>query len=70
MKEDGSVKSIYIRATNLTHAEQLADEVKDEHEVRGQAFTDGRTMKFKALGGMVQKGIHAPPPGLCRWAEG
>lgn len=45
----GKLKSIYRRATNLTHAEQLADEIKAEHESRGQAFLDGRKMDFRQV---------------------
>jgi len=50
VKDDsGSVKPIYRRATNLTHAEQLGEEIKSEYENRGQAFIDGRKMKFTDL---------------------
>lgn len=48
-KDDGSVKTVYKRALNVTHAEQLAEEIKAEYETRGQAFIDGRKMQFKDL---------------------
>src|SRR4051812_6167843 len=47
---DGKIKPIYRRAINLTHAEQLANEIKTEFDNRGQAFLDGRTMTFRELG--------------------
>lgn len=37
------------RADNLTHADQLAEELLSEHSLRGQAFIDGRTMTFQKL---------------------
>ena len=48
-QQDGTIKTIYRKALNVKHAEQLADEIKEEYELRGQAFLDGRTMKFKTL---------------------
>lgn len=46
---DGSKKTIYRRAVNVTHAKQLAQDIKTEYESRGQAFIDGRQMTFKKL---------------------
>ncbi|MGE3384997.1 MAG: tyrosine-type recombinase/integrase [Pyrinomonadaceae bacterium] len=46
---DGTVKTFYRLATSVKHAEQLADEIKAEHECRGQAFIDGRSMTFAHL---------------------
>ena len=48
-QQDGTIKTIYRKALNVKHAEQLADEIKEEYELRGQAFLDGRTMKFSTL---------------------
>ncbi len=54
-KEDGSVKPIYRRADNITHAEQLGEELKREFENRGQAFIDGRKMAFGELAEWYKK---------------
>lgn len=48
-QQDGTIKTIYRKALNVKHAEQLADEIREEYEKRGQAFLDGRTMKFRTL---------------------
>lgn len=58
---DGSVKTIYKRATNLKNAEQLAEEIKAEHELRGQAFIDGRSMTFAQLAEWYKKEFVIPP---------
>jgi hypothetical protein len=47
--EDGSVKPIYRRAENITHAEQIGEELKREFENRGQAFIDGRKIKIEGM---------------------
>lgn len=52
---NGKFKSIYRRALNATHAEQLADEIKLEYENRGQAYLDGRTMTFADLAKWYKK---------------
>lgn len=54
---DGKFKYIYRRAQNIKHAEQLAEEVRSEYEMRGQAFLDGRGMTFKTLAEWYKKGI-------------
>jgi hypothetical protein len=46
---NGKFKPIYRRAKNLTHVEQLAHEIKSEHESRGQAYLDGRRMTLETL---------------------
>ncbi len=53
--EDGSVKPIYRRADNITHAEQIGEELKREFENRGQAFIDGRKMAFGELAEWYKK---------------
>ena len=60
-QSDGSVKTLYKRASNLKHAEQLAEEIKNEHDVRGQAFIDGRSMTFKQLADWYKKEFVIPP---------
>ena len=52
---DGSVKPIYRRAENITHAEQIGEELKREFENRGQAFIDGRKMAFGELAEWYKK---------------
>ena len=52
---DGTPKTIYKRAINVTHAKQLADGIKAEHQSRGQAYLDGRTMTFKDLAEWYKK---------------
>lgn len=47
--DDGVVRPIYRRAENVTHAEQIGEELKSEYENRGQAFIDGRKMTFEEL---------------------
>lgn len=49
VQDGGKRKAVYRRAKNLTHAEQLADEIKLEYESRGQAFLDGRQMTIEQL---------------------
>ena len=46
---NGKLKVIYKRAANVTHAEQLADEIRAEHETRGDAYLEGRIKTFKDL---------------------
>jgi len=53
--DDGSVKPIYRRAENITHAEQIGEELKREFENRGQAFIDGRKMAFGELAEWYKK---------------
>lgn len=56
VKDDaGVVKPIYRRADNLTHAEQLGEEIKSEYENRGQAYIDGRKMRFAELAEWYKK---------------
>lgn len=73
----GNAKSIYRRAKNLTHAEQLADEIKAEYESRGQAFLDGRTMTIEQLAAWYKEEYVIAPvyvdgkkvEGLRTWAS-
>lgn len=58
---DGTVKTIYKRADNMKHAQQLAEEIKNEHDSRGQAFIDGRTMNFRSLAEWYKKEFVVPP---------
>ncbi|MBE7516131.1 MAG: hypothetical protein HS105_05925 [Chloracidobacterium sp.] len=46
---NGKVKQIYKRALNPTHAEQLAIEILEESDARGQGYIEGREMTFKKL---------------------
>lgn len=48
-RADGTSKPIYRRAKNLTHAKQLADEIKDEYKNRGEAYIDAQTMTVSDL---------------------
>lgn len=62
VKDDhGTVKPIYRRADNITHAEQIGEELKREFENRGQAFIDGRKMTFGELAEWYKKEFVIPP---------
>jgi len=59
--DDGTLKPIYRRAENITHAEQIGEELKREFENRGQAFIDGRKMTFGELAEWYKKEFVIPP---------
>lgn len=59
--DDGTLKPIYRRADNITHAEQIGEELKREFENRGQAFIDGRKMTFGELAEWYKKEFVIPP---------
>lgn len=62
VKDDhGTIKPIYRRADNITHAEQIGEELKREFENRGQAFIDGRKMTFGELAEWYKKEFVIPP---------
>ena len=46
---NGKAKQIYKRALNPTHAEQLASEILEESDARGQGYIEGRSMTFRKL---------------------
>lgn len=46
---NGKIKTIYKRAANITHAEQLADEIRAEFDFRGEKFIEGREKTFRDL---------------------
>ncbi|MGB7200712.1 MAG: hypothetical protein WBD16_00425 [Pyrinomonadaceae bacterium] len=59
--DNGSVKPIYRRAENITHAEQIGEELKREFENRGQAFIDGRRMTLGELADWYKREFVIPP---------
>ena len=75
--DDGTVKPIYRRAENITHAEQIGEELKREFENRGQAFIDGRKMTFGELAEWYKKEFVTQPvylngvkiEGMRTWAN-
>ncbi len=52
---DGQKQTIYRRAENQTHAQQIAREIQAEYEDRGKAFLDGRKMSLFDLGEWYKK---------------
>lgn len=54
-------KSIARRALNATHAEQIAQEILSEHDLRGQAYLDGRDMTFRQLANWYKAEFVIPP---------
>lgn len=60
-ESNGTIKQIYKRATNPTHAEQLANEILTEAENRGQGFIDGRAMTFDKLADWYKTEYVIPP---------
>jgi hypothetical protein len=49
-QSNGKYKSIYTEpAKNATHAEELAERLKSEHQAKGNAYLDGRNMTFRQL---------------------
>lgn len=59
-KPEGGTKAIYKRAMNLTHAEQLGDEIVAEYEDRGSAFVEGYQKTFAALAEWYKENIAVP----------
>lgn len=57
----GKVKQIYKRALNPTHAEQLASEILEESDARGQGYIEGRSMTFRKLADWYKKEYVIPP---------
>lgn len=57
----GKVKQIYKRALNPTHAEQLASEILEESDARGQGYLEGRSMTFRKLADWYKKEYVIPP---------
>jgi len=58
---NGKVKQIYKRALNPTHAEQLASEILEESDARGQGYIEGRSMTFRKLADWYKKEYVIPP---------
>jgi hypothetical protein len=54
-------KTIMKRADNLTDAEDRAQEIFDEHDLRGAAFLDGREMTFQKLADWYKREFVIPP---------
>ena len=46
---DGSYKEFYKPAKSVTHAEELAREMMDDHKDRGQGFVDSKDMRLQDL---------------------
>lgn len=59
-KPDGGTKAIYKRALNLTHAEQLGDEILSEYEDRGAAFVEGYQKTFAMLADWYKETVTVP----------
>ena len=57
----GKVNQIYKRALNPTHAEQLASEILEESDARGQGYLEGRSMTFRKLADWYKKEYVIPP---------
>lgn len=60
-ESNGKIKSVYKRALNPTHAEQLANEILEENENRGQGYLDGRNMRFTKLADWYKTEFVIPP---------
>lgn len=58
---NGKLKTIYERAENVTHAEQIGNKILAEHSVRGQAFIDARGMTFRQLANWYKDEYVIPP---------
>ncbi len=58
---NGKVKQVYRRALNPTHAEQLANEILEESDSRGQGYIEGRSMTFRKLADWYKKEYVIPP---------
>lgn len=58
---DGNVKTYKKRATNLTHVQQLAEEIISQYKERGQAYIDGRGMTLQTLAEWYKSEFVNPP---------
>lgn len=58
---NGKAKQIYKRALNPTHAEQLASEILEESDARGQGYIEGRSMTFRKLADWYKNEYVIPP---------
>lgn len=57
----GKSKQITRRAKNVTHAEQIADEIRAEYADRGESYLTGRNQTFDNLADWYEKEFLIPP---------